>query len=77
MDDVWSGPVFKYLNGAVKVHQCSTSELLEEAVGVEADKQHTGYQRRIGGIMTNLGWLKRRKTVDGARVHTWVRPGHE
>ena len=77
MDDVWAGPVFKYLNGPVKVHQCSTSELLEEAVGVEADKQHTGYQRRIGGIMTNLGWLKRRKTVDGARVHIWVRPGHE
>jgi len=77
MDDVWAGPVFNYLNAAVKVKSCTTAELLEKAIGVEADKQHTGYQRRVGGIMTNLGWLKKRRTVDGARVHLWVRPESE
>ena len=73
--DPWAGPVVKYLEGPPRIHECTISDLLTHAVGVDLDKQHKGQQMRIGGIMTEIGWDKKRGRRDGMTVRLWKRPG--
>jgi putative DNA primase/helicase len=73
--DPWTGPVVKWLNGPPRVASASVDQILSDAVGVDVDKQHRGMQNRIGGIMTALGWQKRREyEPGGSRKRLWVRP---
>jgi len=72
--DPWAGPVVRYLEGPPKITECTISDLLNHAVGVDVDKQHKGQQMRIGGVMTELGWVKTRARRGGLVVRLWKRP---
>ena len=73
--DPWTEPVIKWLEGPPRVAQASVDQILSDAVGVDVDKQHRGMQNRIGGIMTALGWVKRREySPGGQRQRVWVKP---
>jgi predicted P-loop ATPase len=72
--DPWAGPVVRYLEGPPKIESCTISDLLTHAVGVDLDKQHKGHQMRIGGVMTELGWIKTRGRRGGSVVRLWKRP---
>jgi len=67
--------VVKWLAGPPRIEQASVDQILSHAVGVDVDKQHRGMQNRIGGIMTALGWQKRREyEAGGQRRRVWVKP---
>jgi len=70
-DDVWTDKVSGYLLGKQTV---GTLELLTDCLGFDVDRTHSGHQRRIGAILTGLGWSQKRTREDGKQARLWCRP---
>jgi predicted P-loop ATPase len=65
--DPWEEPIRKYL---VDKSQVTVGEILWRAVFVPVERQRKVEQNRVGEILTNLGWVRHKRT---ASERLWVR----
>lgn len=70
--DPWLPKVARYLDEPQTLSEGFTVEaLLNDCMKKDDDKQTKADEMRLGGILTALGYVKRRKTVDGRRSFRW------
>lgn len=83
--DSWTEPVVRWLEGdaapthyqsgiACPVHETTTTEVLQRALGIEVGKHGKPEQQRIGGIMLKLAWCRVQKRIRGQQTWVYVRP---
>jgi len=72
-EDPWHAAVAAWLkeHGRSTV---STAELLSRAVEVETGRQGKQHEMRLGGILTRMGWTRKRVQRGGKRSWKWVAP---
>lgn len=71
VDNPWRVPIENWLNSPVNGLKIITSELLlTEAIQKPVERQSRADQMQVGTIMRDLGYQKRRQSVDG--VLKWV-----
>jgi len=71
VDNPWRVPIENWLNSPVNGLKVITSELLlTEAIQKPVERQSRADQMQVGTIMRDLGYQKRRQSVDG--VLKWV-----
>ena len=66
--DPWLPRVLEYLNGRTQV---TTAEVLSEGLRLDAAQQHRGAAMRVAGMLTRLGWTKRRVQRNLKRAVIW------
>ena len=72
--DPWSVKIEKYLIG--KNEQVTTFDIAELQLNIPIERIHSGTTRRIGRILTDLGWIRHRETK-GSRKWYYTPPGSE
>jgi predicted P-loop ATPase len=71
----WREPIENWLRSPVNFHRVITSELLlTEAVQKPIGQQTRADQMQVGNIMREVGWAKRRATVDGRLKWVFFQP---
>ena len=71
VDNPWRVPIENWLSSPVNGLKAITSELLlTEAIQKPVERQSRADQMQVGTIMRDLGYQKRRQSVDG--VLKWV-----
>lgn len=70
-EDPWLELIAGWLRLNARSGGVSVAEVLTEAVKKERALQHKADEMRVGGILTALGWVKRRERHDGRRVYRW------
>lgn len=89
-EDSWMEPIAKWLAGkghvdsynnvtvrdpiSGEVGECSSSDLLWRALGIDTARHSKQDQMRAANVMSRLGWPKFRPMRYGTRVWTWYRP---
>jgi len=91
--DVWEEPIADWLNGRAlgeryqhlshvvdadrPVQECTTSEVMRYALGIEVAKHTRPDQMRVAAILRHLGWRKagQRTEEGGKRPFVYRRPG--
>jgi len=71
--DIWEGIIYGWLKKNRREDYAS-SEIMEEALGMEPQAMKTPEQRRLGLIMNRLGFVKRKKRVNGKRPAHYYPP---
>lgn len=71
--DVWEELIERWLRGVTR-HRVLMHEIMEEALGLEASQMKPPEQKRVGMIMSHLGWTKVRARVPGGRETGYERP---
>lgn len=71
--DVWEELIERWLRGHTR-ERVLISELMEEALGMQAAQMKPPEQKRVGQIMAHLGWHKVRARVEGGRETGYTRP---
>jgi putative DNA primase/helicase len=66
--DPWTGRVAEWLQGQPAV---VLADVLTEGLRLDAAQSHKGAAMRVAGILTRLGWLKRRVRTNGKRRTVW------
>jgi len=71
----WREPIEAWLRSPANFHRVITSELLlTEAVQKPIGQQTRADQMQVGSIMREVGWAKRRATVDGRLKWVFFQP---
>lgn len=70
-EDPWREPVQTYLKGRTT---CTVAELLTDALKMDLAQQSKGAQMRMAGLLTAIGWSKRRAWSTGSREWRWFAP---
>jgi predicted P-loop ATPase len=89
-DDVWTDAVWRWLEGKADakayeaipidrrrehvIEECTASEVLAFAIGMERSRQDRQGLARVGSIMARLGWDTYRPVRDGERIRFYWRP---
>ena len=74
-EDPWLPKVARWLDLPANPSEGFTIEtLLNGAIDKDDDRQTKADEMRIGGILTALGFVKRRASTDGVRAWRWFRP---
>lgn len=68
--DAWEEPIRRWLDE--RVEPFTIDELLTGALGKETARHQTRDTMRAAGILTRLGFAKRRLRVDGVRRMLWA-----
>lgn len=71
--DVWEELIDKWL-ASITRNRVLMSEIMDEALGLEASQMKPPEQKRVGQIMSHLGWEKVRARVAGGRETGYERP---
>ncbi len=72
--DVWDEPVLRYLRG-LSVHTTTMADVLSNALRIEVkDHAKDKAPARVSRILTRLGWLHERPSIDGVRMLRYRRP---
>ncbi len=66
--DPWAAKVADYVDGRPEV---VVDDVLTEGLKLDAAQQHKGSAMRVAGILTRLGWHKRRVQRGGRRLVRW------
>lgn len=74
--DVWEELIDDWLSRITK-NRVLMSEIMEDALGLEAAQMKPPEQKRVGQIMAHLGWEKVRARVAGGRETGYERPNVE
>ena len=72
-EDPWAPKVERWLTLPGSPRAFTIEEVLNAAIEKDGDKQTKGDEMRIGGILTALGYERRRTQVDGRRAYRWHR----
>jgi hypothetical protein len=72
-EDAWQEPIAEYLAPPTRV-EVTTSRILTEAIRLDIAKQDRFAQMRVGRLVKQLGWEKRRTGGRGDRGWVFVRP---
>ena len=74
-EDPWLQPLREWL--AAPANRCARgytiAELLDRAIQKATDQQSRYDEMRLGTCLVQIGYVKRRRTVDGKRVMLWQR----
>jgi predicted P-loop ATPase len=71
----WREPITTWLNAPANAARVITSELLlTEAVQKPIGQQTRADQMQVGSIMREVGWIKRRLTIDGQQKWVFCQP---
>ena len=71
-DDVWEEKIAEYLDTHIKV---TVGDVAREALHLETARVGTAQQRRITGIMANLGWKRANNGKTDSKGKRWWIPG--
>ena len=71
--DVWEELIERWLRSTTR-DRVLMHEIMEEALGLEASQMKPPEQKRVGMIMSHLGWTKVRARVAGGRETGYQRP---
>jgi putative DNA primase/helicase len=73
-EDPWQQAIEEWLSsrGSVPV---TALDVLTGAVKMDIDKQGKHHEMRVGGILTRLGYARRRVRESGRRVYKWANAG--
>jgi len=69
-EDPWVAPVRKWL---ATRWECTLEEVLTEAIEKPPREQRRGDEMRLGGVLTTIGWVKRRVLRNDRRRTVWFR----
>jgi len=73
--DTWAEYITSWANNTENLqHGATVADILETALGITADRQSRSTSTRLGTLLSGMGWLKRRRSIDGARVWLWYPP---
>jgi putative DNA primase/helicase len=73
--DTWAEYITSWANNTEDLqHGATVADILETALGITADRQSRSTSTRLGTLLSGMGWLKRRRSIDGARVWLWYPP---
>lgn len=73
-DDVWTVPILHWLTDQLPL-EVTTDQVLHLALEVKKDKLDMQGQRRVGGILQRLGWVKGKSRRHGSTpVNVYRRP---
>jgi putative DNA primase/helicase len=71
--DVWEGMIYKWLFTNMR-HDYSCAEIMEEALTMDPHAMRPPEQKRVGQIMHRLGFVKKKKLVNGKRPAFYYPP---
>lgn len=69
--DPWSSSIARYVRGK---HEVEISDILFDAISMTKDKMNKTGEMRVGAVLKELGWTKRRPTINGVRATIWKPP---
>lgn len=72
-EDVWQELIQKYLAG-LTADRVLQSDIMSEALGMQAAQMKPPEQKRVGQIMVRLGWKKKKVRIDGERPAAYFPP---
>nr|BDD46997.1 conjugal transfer protein TraC [Piscirickettsiaceae bacterium] len=77
--DVWEDKIADWLlkPDELSNDDYSTVDIMERALGLEAQNQRKPEQTRVGQIMVRLKWAKKKKMRNGRRTWVYERPDNE
>jgi putative DNA primase/helicase len=73
-EDPWTPKIEDWAYGPPKQSGFSVTDVLDDALNKATKDQNKADEMRIGGILTGLGFVKRRTKVTGRRVIRWYPP---
>jgi predicted P-loop ATPase len=59
---------------SVRKNGATVADILQNALGITADRQNRSTSTRLGTLLSAMGWSKQRRSVEGARVWLWYPP---
>jgi putative DNA primase/helicase len=71
-EDPWQPKIARWLDDPTNSNRGFTVEdVLNHAIKRDDDKQTKGDEMRVGGILTAIGYSRKRAQVNGARAYRW------
>jgi predicted P-loop ATPase len=70
-EDPWAPKVERWLDLPTSPKGFTIEEVLNAAIEKDGDKQNKADEMRIGGVLTAMGYERRRVQFDGRRVYRW------
>jgi predicted P-loop ATPase len=69
-EDIWTSPIEKFVEGQKEV---TISQILEQCLGVEKDRQTQREQNRVAAVLKLIGFEKLHANRDGKRSYLYTR----
>ncbi len=73
-EDSWAKYIHEYLETQRFIEYVTSAEILENALKLERGRQDRGSMMRVGVIMRDTGWARRRVRADGSLVWGYFPP---
>ncbi len=73
--DTW----IEYIQCWAETHEglqqgATVADILQNAIGITPDRQNRSTSIRLGTLLSNMGWSKNRRSINGSRVWLWYPP---